>query len=356
VDHPERRARLVARLPDLGADAFLVNRLPNVRFLTGYTGSFDEMAATESGGIFLTDGRYIEQARHEVPDLQRVTYSGEFAPAFFRAASDLGVKRIAFEAAGLTYKTYAALASSPDVELVPTTEEVERLRWVKSPEELRSLEGAQAIADDAFDLITGKLAEGMAEREVAFELDVAMRRAGAEAVAFDTIVAFGESSAEPHHSPGLRLLARGDVVKLDFGAVVDGYHSDMTRTVAFGEPDPRLREIYEVVRRSQQAGVDAVRAGAVGGDVDEVARRVIKEAGYGDHYTHSLGHGVGLEVHEGPTLRNGSQDALPEGTVVTVEPGVYVAGLGGVRIEDMVAVTAEGCRVIPRTTKELVVL
>ncbi len=355
MDSVARRARLASRFADLGVDAFLVTRLPNVRFLTGFTGSNGQLLLAADGGVFLTDGRYGEQSRHEVPDLQRSLYSGEFGPAFGRARADLGVSRVAFEAAGLTYRTYTTLAGE-GVELVPTTEEVERLRWIKSPQEIRSLEAAQAIADDAFDLIIGKLAEGMAEREVAFELDTQMRRAGAEAMAFETIVAFGENAAEPHHSPGDRTLSRGDVVKADFGAVVDGYHSDMTRTVAFGEPGPRLREIYEVVRLAQQAGVDAVRAGAAGGDVDRVARDAIGRAGYGELYPHSLGHGVGLEVHEGPTLRVGSTDVLPESTVVTVEPGVYVGGLGGVRIEDMVVVTAEGCRVIPRTTKELLVL
>ena len=355
MDASQRTAALSARLHDLGVDAFLVTRLPNVRFLTGFTGSNGQLLLTADRSIFLTDGRYTEQSRHEVPDAERVSYAGEFAPAFLRVVAEAGVRRLAFEAAGVSYKTFSSL-SVPDLDLVPTTDEVEGLRWIKSPEEISNLGAAQAIADDAFDLITGKLAEGMSEREVAFELDMAMRKGGAEAVAFDTIVGFGENSAEPHHGPSERQLQRGDVVKLDFGCVVDGYHSDMTRTVAFGEPPARLREIYEVVRRAQQAGVDAVRAGAVGGDVDAVTREVIGEAGYGDHYTHSLGHGVGLEVHEGPTLRVGSKDVLPEGTVVTVEPGVYVGGLGGVRIEDMVEVTADGCRVIPRTTKDLVVL
>jgi Xaa-Pro aminopeptidase len=175
-------------------------------------------------------------------------------------------------------------------------------------------------------------------------------------VSFDSIVAFGESAAEPHHSPKDRALQRGDVVKIDFGAVVGGYHSDTTRTVAFGQPDPRIREIHGIVRRAQQAGMDAVRPGVTGGQVDEAAREVIRDAGYGDAYTHSLGHGVGLEVHEGPYLRSGGEDVLPEGSVVTVEPGIYVGGLGGVRIEDMVVVTADGCRPMPRTTRDLVVL
>jgi Xaa-Pro aminopeptidase len=355
VDHESRRSRLAPRLSELAVDAFLITRLPNVRYLSGFTGSNGQLLLTAGNSLFLTDGRYIEQAAHEVPDLSRSHYSGDLGPAFARACLDLGVRRIAFEAAGVTYRMYQALAGD-GVELVPTADEVERLRWVKDPEELRQLEAAQAIADDAFDTIVRKLSEGMTEREVAFELDTSMRRAGAEAVSFDTIVAFGENAAEPHHSPATRPLERGDVVKIDFGSVVDGFHSDMTRTVSFGDPDPRFRDIHEVVLRAQQAGIDAVRPGATGGDADRAARDVIEEAGFGDNYTHSLGHGVGLEVHEGPYLRAGGTDALPEGTVVTVEPGVYVSGLGGVRIEDMVAVTAEGCRALPRTPRELIVL
>ena len=355
MDHASRRARLVARLPELEADAFLVTRLPNVRFLTGFTGSNGQLLLTADGGVFLTDGRYTEQARHEVPDLRRAQYTGELGLVFADLRAELDLGRVAFEAAGVTYKTYQGLSAAGG-EMVPTSDEVERLRWVKAPEELAHLEDAQAVADDAFEVVVGKLAEGMTEREVAFELDTAMRRGGAEAVSFETIVAFGESGAEPHHNPGPREVQRGDVVKIDFGSVVDGYHSDMTRTVAFGPPSPRLREVYELVRRAQQAGVEAVRAGVTCSEVDRATREPIREAGYGEQYRHPVGHGVGLEIHGQPWLRQGNDEALPEGAVVTVEPGVYLDGEGGVRIEDMVEVTADGCRVIPRTTKELVVL
>ena len=169
-------------------------------------------------------------------------------------------------------------------------------------------------------------------------------------------MAFGENAAEPHHEPNHRTLEEGDIVKLDFGAVTGGYHADMTRTVAFGEPAAELRRIHDLVRRAQRAGIDAVRAGVGGAECDLAARAVIEEAGYGERYSHSLGHGVGLEIHEGPALRKTSEDVLPAGTVVTVEPGVYVPGLGGVRIEDMVEVTESGAREIPRSTKELVVV
>ena len=355
MNHGARRRKLASRLEELGVDAFLVTRLPNVRYLTGFTGSNGQLVLTAEDAIFLTDGRYGEQSRREAPDVRRAVYTGEFVRAFTEACSDLGVERLAFESAGLTFKTHGEL-SAVGRELVPTEQEVERLRWVKDQEEVHRLNEAQALADDAFDLITHKLVEGMTERDAALELDMSLRRAGAENVAFETIMAFGESAAEPHHHPSGRPLQRGDIVKMDFGCVVDGYHSDMTRTVSFGDPPAQLREVYDIVRAAQQAGLDAVRAGVGGADADEASRSVIRDAGYGDKYTHSLGHGVGLEIHEGPTLRSGGKDVVPESAVVTVEPGIYVEGVGGVRIEDMVEVRSDGCRVIPRTPKELIVL
>jgi Xaa-Pro aminopeptidase len=233
------------------------------------------------------------------------------------------------------------------------------VRRVKDRDEIARIERAQAAADDAFERVVvggGALREGVSERELAFELELAMRRAGADDKAFDTIAAFGENAAEPHHHPTDRPLRGGDVVKLDFGALVEGYHSDMTRTVAFGEPGERLREIRDLVAEAQRAGIEAVRPGATVAEVDLAARRVIDAGGHAPEFPHGLGHGVGLEIHEDPRLRWDGTDELLEGSVVTIEPGVYIPGLGGVRIEDMVEVTAGGCRPIPRSTRELVVL
>jgi Xaa-Pro aminopeptidase len=342
-------------LAEVGAEGFLVTRLPNVRYLTGFTGSNGQVLLTADGGLFLTDGRYAEQSRHEVPDLHRGIYTGQFPPVFEKACADLNVRRVAFEAAGVTHQSYLDMAAT-GAEMIPTQGEVERLRWVKEPEEMELLDRAQAIADESFREVLDLLREGISERMLAFELELSMRRAGADGPAFDTIVAFGPSAAEPHHRPTARELRPHDLVKLDFGCLVDGYHSDMTRTVAFGDPPAELREVYEVVRSAQQAGIDAVRAGVSGAVADRAAREVIVEAGYGDRYTHSLGHGVGLEVHEGPNLRAGGTDVLPPAAVVTVEPGIYLPGQGGVRIEDMVEVLEDGCRVIPRVARELLVV
>jgi Xaa-Pro aminopeptidase len=310
---------------------------------------------TPHGAAFFTDGRYTEQARHEVLDLEPVTYLDGFLEPMVEAARRLEVVRLGFESEGVTFRTYEELwAVAKGIELVPVTGEVERQRWVKDPEELDALERAQGATDEAFDAVVGRLRDGVSERELAFELEAEMRRAGAEGPAFDTIVAFGEDAAQPHHEPTGRALSRGDVVKMDFGGLVDGYHADMTRTVAFGEPPAQLRDVHDLVRSAQQAGIDAVRMGATGAEVDAAARDVIEGAGLGEQFPHGLGHGVGLEIHEGPRLRRGSDHVLPAGAVVTVEPGVYLPGVGGVRIEDMVLVMEDDRRVLPRARRDLV--
>jgi Xaa-Pro dipeptidase len=358
VDHELRRTRLAEQLGELDVEAILVTRLPNVRYLTGFTGSNGQVVVTGESSLFVTDGRYIEQSRHEVPDLEHVVdVERDVATVLADNCRRLGVARAAFEAGGLTFEQYEDLAGKAEgVELVPARGMVERLRSVKEPEELALIERAQQTTDAAFEAILGRLRGGVTEVEIALELELAMRRADADGISFETIVAFGENAAEPHHDPTHRPLARGDVVGMDFGGLVGGYHADMTRTVAFGEPEARLREVYGVVRAAQQAGVEAVRGGRTAAEVDEAARGVVREAGFGELFSHGLGHGVGLEIHEGPWLRQGGRDVLPAGAVVTVEPGVYLPGLGGVRIEDMVEVTKDGPRVIAKTTKELLVL
>ena len=352
-----RTERIAGRMGELGVDAIVVTRLPNVRYLTGFTGSNGQALVTTDGGVFFTDGRYTEQSRREVADMERVTYRQNFAEVVREACAAHAVRRLGFEDGALTVRTYRSLEGALDgVELVAVGDEVERQRWRKDAEELGLLQSAQDATDQAFEDILEKLAVGLSERQVAQELEHAMRRAGADGLSFDTVVAFGENAAEPHHEPGHRALEEGDIVKMDFGALWGGYHADMTRSVAFGEIGSELKRIYDVVQRAQRAGVEAVHAGAVGGEVDAASRRIVEEAGYGERFSHGLGHGLGLEVHEGPGLRHQGTDELPEGAVVTVEPGVYVPGLGGVRIEDMVEVRADGCRVMPSSPKDLIEL
>jgi len=357
VDHVTRRNRLTERLADLGVDAVLVSSLPNVRYLTGFTGSSASALVGTAGSVFFTDGRYAEQSRLEVPDLDRVASMEPPAPAMLEHCRRLGVGRLGFERHAVTVAQLEDWeAALEGVELVGVGQEVERLRWTKDPAELRLLRSAQEATDAAFVDILDILAVGTTERQAAAQLEQAMLLHGADGVSFSSIVAFGEHAAEPHHRPTHRALAEGDVIKMDFGALVDGYHTDFTRTVAFGEPAPELRKVHDLVAEAQQAGIDALRPGAMGKDVDAAARAVIVEAGYGDRFDHGLGHGVGLEIHEGPSLGARSDDELPQGTVVTVEPGVYLPGLGGVRIEDAVEVTEDGGRPLGSSTRELIEL
>jgi Xaa-Pro dipeptidase len=356
VDHHLRRRALAARLDDLSVDALLITRLLHTRYLTGFTGSNGQVLVRRDGALFLTDGRYTEQSRREVPDLERHTYVNplrEELPGLLA-----GVTRLGFEAEEMTVAGRDRLAGAlgDDVELVGTTEVVEQLRAVKDDDERAAIRAAQAITDVAFDAILERFSIGVTEQQIARHLEALMRDEGADGLAFDSIVAFGDNAAEPHHEPTHRALGEGDIIKLDFGALADGYHADMTRTVSFGSPPSELKTVHDIVRASQQAGIDAVKAGVTGAAVDAVSREVIEEAGYGDAFVHSLGHGVGLEIHEAPSLGRKQDDALPAGAVVTVEPGIYLPGLGGVRIEDMVEVGADGCVVIGTANRDLIEL
>jgi len=347
-----RRDAVRARLPEIGADAMLVTKLVNVRYLTGFSGSAG-IVLVGGEDVFFTDSRYEEQSAWEVPDARRVIPSSGQEKVIATEVTGQGIGKLAIEAAHVTLATAKRWREEmPGVALVETTGIVEELRKVKDATEIEALRNAAAIGDRGLAELLGRLKEGMTEIEVAAELEDTMRRAGSDGLSFPTIVAFGENAAEPHHSPKERRLRRGDLVKLDFGATSGGYHSDMTRTVSFGDPDPELAKIYEIVRSSQQAGVEAVAAGATGAQVDGASRTIVEQAGY--TYGHGTGHGCGLEVHEAPTANKTSEDVLKPGMTVTVEPGIYLPGVGGVRIEDLVVVTDNGCDILTRSPKELV--
>lgn len=357
MDHHLRRRALGARLDDLGVDALFLTRLVNVRYLTGFTGSNAQALVTADTALFLSDGRYTEQSRREAPDVERVTYEPNYRAELPARVAAAGIARLGIEAEDLTVADHGKLASALEgVELVPLTGAVEALRAVKDDEERELIRRAQAITDAAFEGVLDLLAVGVSEQKIARDLERLMLAEGADGLSFHSVVAFGESAAEPHHEPGHRLLQELDLVKLDFGALVQGYHADMTRTIAFGTAPTELRKIHDVVRESQQAGIDAVRAGVRGSEVDTACRAVIEAAGYGERFVHGTGHGVGLEIHEAPWLGKSFDDELPAGAVVTVEPGIYVPGLGGVRIEDMVEVAEDGGRVVGEATRELLEL
>jgi Xaa-Pro aminopeptidase len=357
VDHRARRERLTERFEELGVDAVLVTKLPNVRYLSGFTGSWAMALVGRDDAVFLTDGRYGEQARHEVPDMERVASMEGLLSSVHDHCLRLGVQRLGFEDHAVTVAQHGRWASTfEELDLVPAGEVVEGLRWSKDPEELDLLRSAQDATDGAFGDILDVLVSGISERQAAAQLELAMARHGSDGLSFDPIVGFGEHAAEPHHRPCHRVLDEGDIIKIDFGATAGGYHTDMTRTVSFGQPTSELRKVHDIVAQAQQAGIDAIRADAVAGDVDRAARSVIEDAGYGDRFSHGLGHGVGLDIHEGPWLRRDGEDVLPVGAVVTVEPGIYLPGIGGVRIEDAVEVTQNGGRPLGTSPRDLLEL
>ena len=358
MDHQLRRRAVAARLEDLGVDAFLVTDLANTRYLTGFTGSNGQLLIGRSFELFLTDGRYEEQARRELPDVDRSASDRSYRGAVKERCASSSVARLGVEAHSMTLAEHNRLgeALGDDVELVAAEDVVEDGRRVKDDEERELIRRAQAATDAAFVGILDRFALGVSEGWIARELERLMLDAGADGLAFDPIVAFGENAAEPHHEPGHRVLEEGDVIKLDIGALVEGYHADMTRTIAFGQPTAELQKVHDIVRQAQQAAIDVVRAGITGVEVDAAARFVITEAGYGGGFVHGLGHGVGLQIHEQPWLGTTRTNELPAGSVVTIEPGVYLPGIGGVRIEDMVEVRDDGCAVVGVSTRELIEL
>ncbi|WP_374112059.1 M24 family metallopeptidase [Pseudonocardia sp. TRM90224] len=354
-----RRGALRALLPASDVDALLVTDLVNVRYLTGFTGSNAVLlisAAGDAASRFCTDGRYTTQARAEVPDLETVI---DRASALFvaKGAGGWGVRRLGFESDHVTVDAHAALAAAAEgVELQRAPGLVQQLRLVKDEAEVVALRAACAAADAALaDLVAaGGIAAGRTEAEVAIDLENRMREHGAAGPSFETIVAAGANSAVPHHRPTGAQLRRGDLVKIDFGALVDGYHSDMTRTLVLGAPADWQREVYELVAAAQRAGCAALAPGVAAADVDSAARTVIVDAGRGEEFVHGLGHGVGLQIHEPPWLGATATGELAAGMAVTVEPGVYLPGRGGVRIEDTLVVHDGPPELLTMTTKELV--
>jgi Xaa-Pro aminopeptidase len=344
----ERLARVVA---ERELDQLFVSDLVNVRYLTGFTGTNGACLIGPDALIFFTDFRYTERAAHEVgPEWERPEAERELIPQIVQRMSS----RVGFEDAHLSVRQLARLeaAAGDEVELVPAGDLVEQLRAVKEPEELEQIAAAAALADDVFRWAIERALAGRTERDVARACEARLRELGAEP-SFPPIVAAGDNGALPHAEPGDREIGRGELVVFDMGALLDGYCSDCTRTFAIGEVDDEAGEVYDLVLRAQAAALDAIRAGASAKEVDAVPREMIADAGHGDQFGHGTGHGVGLEVHEGPRLATTSEDELAENNVVTVEPGVYLPGRFGVRIEDLVVVTAEGHRNLSGLPKEL---
>jgi len=349
-----RADRVAGRLPEKGVDLLLVTHLPNLRYLTGFTGSNGMAVVGEGVRRFVTDFRYVEQAAQEVDGFDREQGPQDFITALETGWPE-GELTLGFEDDHMSVRAHRRLrAVLPErVALKPAGGVVEAERAVKEPGELEKIAAAAALADEVYAWLREQGLVGRTEHEVAVALEHEMRRRGASGPSFPSIVASGPRGALPHASPSGEAIERGTLVTLDMGVVLDGYCSDCTRTWATGEIGDELRDVYALVLRAQLSALAAVRPGPTGREVDAVARDLIAEAGHGDEFGHGLGHGVGLEVHEAPRLsRNGGEARLEPGNVVTVEPGVYLPGRGGVRIEDLVTVTADGGAVISRTTKE----
>jgi len=355
--HQARRTRLGALMAGHEFDAALITRLVNVRYLTGLASSNAALLVFADGTATLaTDGRYAGTAEQVCPDVELIVERA-VAMRLTALAAEAGIKRLGVEAHDVTVEQYAELtAIDQGIGLPPLGRLVEELRMVKDEEEIGLLRRACELTDQAFADVLPQLRPGLTERQVGLLLDRRMVDLGADGLAFDTIVASGPNGAIPHHSPGDRPLEAGDLVTMDFGALYRGYHADMTRTVAIGSVADWQKEIYELVRRAQQAGVDAARDGADTREVDAAARDMIKEAGHGDAFPHGLGHGVGLEIHEAPLLGYDKAGRLMDRVPITSEPGVYLAGRGGVRIEDTLVVRADGPELLTKTAKELLVV
>jgi Xaa-Pro aminopeptidase len=357
MDVAGRTDRLLAAMDAAAVPALLVTNLTNIRYLTGFTGSAALLLVSADGLLFVTDGRYGQQAEAQLGaagvaariEVENLEQKDLLAAGLARS----GASRLALEADAVTWSAQRTYDESwfPRTELVPTSGLVGGLRIVKDDGEVARLQAAAAIADAALAEVRPRLAERPTEVEFGLELDTAMRRLGADDVSFETIVASGPNGARPHHRPSDRTIVDGDLVVIDFGALVDGYHSDMTRTVAVGELSATQQRMFDVVLAAQAAGVEAVAAGIAARDVDAACRAVIDGAGWGHAFLHGTGHGVGLDIHEDPRVGQSSTATLLDRNVVTVEPGVYLPEHGGVRIEDTVVVTPDGCRPITLTPK-----
>lgn len=351
-----RRARLERFFDACALDAVLFSNLLNIRYLCGFSGSEGALLLTRDAAWFLCDSRYTTQAAAEVGEAEVRQFTVKLE-SVAELVMELRLSRVGFEAAHTTVADFRALSERLEgVELTAIGAELDQIRACKDRDELERLQRVAEIASESLLATLPRLVPGTVEAEFARELEFEMRRRGADGRAFDFIVASGERGAMPHGRASARALRPGDLVTIDFGALLDGYYSDETVTVALGPPDERSREIYGIVKEAHDRAVAAVRPGVGCRELDAVARDYIRECGYGDCFGHGLGHGVGLEIHEKPVISPRGEALVEEGMVFTIEPGIYIPGFGGVRIEDTLVVTADGCRLLTQVPKELMVL
>lgn len=353
----ERLKRLRASMAEKKLDAYLVTDLKNIRYLTGFTGSSAYAVVSADKAFFLTDPRYTAQSREEVKGF-RIRIFKKALDTVVQTVGELKAGVVGFESASVSFDNYTKLARAMrgKSRLKPSPGLVSALRGVKDPFEIEKISEAAKLLDKGFNHAMKVVKPGAIERDAAFAIETFWRKRGAESLAFDTIIASGERGALPHGKASEKRIKKGELVVVDMGALLNGYNSDETRTFVTGRPTAKQKEVYQVVRDAQAAGIESIRPGVKAAAVDLAARSVIKKAGYGKYFGHGTGHGVGLDIHEGPGLGPTSVDVLEEGTVITVEPGIYIPGWGGVRIEDMALVTKNGAKLLTSTTRDLVIL
>ena len=353
----KRVHRLREKLADRGLKAMLISNPVNRRYLSGFTGSSGYVLVTEQESWLLTDFRYMEQAPAQAPGFQVVDHGTSPMDTIRELLSAAGHGRLGFEQEFVVFSDYTAWSESlSGTELVPVSGVVEELRVIKDAQEIAVMQEAAELADATFAHIIGLLKPGMVESDIALEMEVFMRSRGATSSSFDTIVASGERSALPHGVASSRVIGNNEFVKLDFGAYYHGYCSDLTRTVVVGQPTDRHKEIYSIVLEAQMHALDQIRPGMTGFEADALTRDIITRYGYGDNFGHGTGHGLGMEIHEAPRLSRLSQTVLTPGMTVTVEPGIYLPGFGGVRIEDDIVITDNGIKILTSSPKELMIL
>ena len=344
----ERVEGLVSQFQENELDGVLISAPDNRRYLSGFSGSAGYLFITNTNAVLVTDSRYTEQATNQSPDFDVKQVRGGWGWLTDEMKSS-GVKKLGFESQDMSVSAYNSLieaikgdSSLGDVSMIPAPGLVENQRIIKDKEELSTLQLAIDAADQAMDQVCPLITPGMTEREVAWKMEMAMRGFGADAISFDTIVAAGPNGAMAHHQPSDYVIKQSDPIVIDMGAKVGGYCSDLSRSIAVGEPDETFNKIYDTVLGAQLTAINTVQIGMTGEETDNLSRDVISEAGYGDNFGHSLGHGVGLAIHENPHVGPRSPDVLELNTVFTVEPGIYLSGWGGIRIEDIVILGENG--------------
>jgi Xaa-Pro aminopeptidase len=352
----ERIEKLRKELESRQVDAMLITNPYNRRYMTGFTGTSGAAVVSKNDAVFITDFRYTEQAKKQVKDFRIIQQESSILKEVAKIADEWKIKTLGFEKDTMTYGEYESYQKVLNVELVPLSGVIEKIRLIKTDEEIKIIKVACEIADAAFSHILNFIKPGVTELEVSNELEFFMRKQGASSSSFDTIVASGLRSALPHGVATDKVIEKGDFVTLDFGAIYNGYVSDMTRTIAVGQPSAKLVEMYNVVLEAQLLAIEKIKPGMKGIEADKIARDYLAERGYVEAFGHSTGHGIGLEVHEGPNLSYRSEQVLEPNMVVTVEPGVYLPEIGGVRIEDDIVITGTGNERLTHSPKELIIL